>query len=183
MKRKQTREFLAQRPWLRVAALLGLLLGVSHATTSSADSVLLSDSNLVSGSESSVFSFQAPGPGTVSVQITNVAWPQTLNSLSFMAATASQVLSSWSMSGAPPPTSTSQTLYFQVAQAGSYFADVAATAGGPLELGVYSLSLTFTPATSPVPLPEAPWLLITGLLALLAVFHLPQQRSSGLAAL
>ena len=182
MKRIKTRESLRQRRWIRAAALVGLLLGVAHASISSADSVLLSDSNLVSGSESSVFSFQAPGPGTVSVQITNVAWPQTLNSLSFMAATASQVLSSWSMSGAAPTTSTSQTLYFQVAKGGSYFADVAATAGGPLELGVYSLSLTFTPATSPVPLPGAAWLLIAGLATLLAVFHLTRQRPATLRA-
>lgn len=167
---------LRRQLWFRAATLAALLLALIQPMTASADSVLLSDSNLVSGSQSSVFSFEAPGPGTVSVQITNVAWPQTLNSLSFVATTANHVLSSWSMSGAPPPTSTSQTLFFQVASGGSYFADVAASAGGPLDLGVYSLSVTFAPATSPVPLPGAAWLLLAGIMALLALSKFAQQR-------
>jgi hypothetical protein len=55
---------------------------------------------------------------------------------------------------------------FQVG-AGTYFAHVVATAGGDLNLGLYSLMLTFTP--SAVPLPTAAGLLLIGLLVLFAL--------------
>jgi len=123
-----------------------------------ADMVLLSDTTLVSGSGSADFTFNAPGPGTVSVALTNIAWPQTLSNLSFLASTPSTVLSSWS-------TSASQTGSFGVNSSGTYFADVQATAGGPMNLGVYSLELTFSPQT-PVPLPASSWLLLAGILTI-----------------
>ena len=153
---------------LVAAALLGLLTSVN----ASAGGVLLADSTLVSGTSSDIFSFQAPGPGTVTVNLTNLAWPQPLTSLDFMATTPSAVLSSWSDSGATG--SVSQTQYFQVSTAGTYFADITATAGGALDLGVYSFSLTFTPAGSPVPLPASGWLMTSAVLLgmwLLATTH------------
>jgi hypothetical protein len=52
---------------------------------------------------------------------------------------------------------------FQVG-AGTYFAHVMASAGGALDLGLYSLMLTFTP--SAVPLPTTGGLLLIGLLVL-----------------
>jgi hypothetical protein len=57
-----------------------------------------------------------------------------------------------------------------------YFADIVATAGGPLDLGVYSLSIKFVSATTPVPLPSAAWLLLAGLGALLAWWRLEPGR-------
>jgi hypothetical protein len=92
------------------------------------------------------------------VALTNIAWPQTLSNLSFLASTPSTVLSSWS-------TSASQTGSFGVNSSGTYFADVQATAGGPMNLGVYSLELTFSPQT-PVPLPASSWLLLAGILTI-----------------
>jgi hypothetical protein len=55
---------------------------------------------------------------------------------------------------------------FQVG-AGTYFAHVMAIAGGDLNLGLYSLLLTFTP--SAVPLPAAAGLLLMGMLVLFAL--------------
>jgi hypothetical protein len=150
--------FLDMRPrrTTLMVALTGLLLGGAGA--SYADTVLLSDTTMISGTESADFSFTAPGPGTVSVTLTNIAWPQTLSNLNFLASTPSTVLSSWSTSG-------SQTGSFGVSGSGTYFADVQATAQGPMNLGVYSLELTFSPQ-APVPLPASSWLLLAGLLTL-----------------
>src|SRR5215469_4261919 len=104
-------------------ATAGLLLCSMVAVAARADMVLLSDTTLVTGTESSVYSFSAPGPGMVTVQLTSLAWPQALNSLTFMASTPSQVLSWWSDPSSLPATGP-QGLTFQVNSAGNYFADV-----------------------------------------------------------
>jgi len=161
----------------RVGGPAGLALCAVLTTAAQASTVLLADTTLVSGNESSVFSFNAPGPGTVSVELTNLDWPQALSGLSFMATTSSQVLSSWSDSGLSP-----QLSAFQVGAAGTYFANVVATAGGPLDLGAYSFSLTFTPAGSPVPLPSSGALLLVGMAGLVGLLRWRHAWKPGLVA-
>ncbi|MGO9852381.1 MAG: VPLPA-CTERM sorting domain-containing protein [Steroidobacteraceae bacterium] len=152
-----------------------LLFYALLATVAQASTVLIADTTLVSGSDSAVYSFEAPGPGTVSVQLTNLDWPQALSSLSFVATTANHVMSSWS----DPGGSGAYTLSFQVGGSGAYFADVTAVAGGLLDLGVYSFSLDFTPAIGPVPVPASGWLLLAGLLALIGLRRVtPAHRSA-----
>lgn len=162
-------------PVNRVLGLATLILCALLATVAQASTELLADTTLVSGSQSAVFSFNISGPGTVSVQLTNLDWPQALSSLSFMAGTASQVLSSWSGPGS------AQSLSFQVATGGSYFADVMAAAGGPLDLGAYSLSIAFTPA-APVPLPPSGALLLVGALGIFGVLAWAHAGRGALAA-
>jgi hypothetical protein len=167
----------ARRPSLaKLAGWAALLAWSVVASLAHADSVLVSDTSLVSGSQSTVFAFQAPGAGTVTAEVTNVDWPQLLSSLSFVATSANQTMTSWS----DPATQTSATLSFQVMGSGNYFADITASAGGPLDLGVYSLMITFTPAASPVPLPAAGWLLLSGALALVAWLRLRRPAGSWL---
>jgi len=157
---------------IRLRWALWLLLSLVVAPVTHAESVLLNDTTLVSGSQSGVFSFQAPGPGTLSVTLTDIDWPQTLNSLSFMASTGNQVLASWSDTASQ----SAVTLSFQVT-GGRYFADVLATAGGALDLGVYSLCIKFTP-TAPVPLPESGVLLLVGLGAVVAIRRLAHGKQA-----
>jgi hypothetical protein len=140
--------------------ILAMLVGTLHSICAYADNQVLADTTLVSGSASNVFTFQASGPGVATVELTNIAWPQTLSSLSFLAASPSEVLSSWS--DPPVAGTTTQTLSFLVPSGGTYFADVTATAGGALDLGVYSLSISFTP--NAVPLPASGRLLLGALL-------------------
>lgn len=147
--------------WLLLCALAAAQV---HAST------LLTDTTLVTGSQSSVFSFDAPGPGTVTVELSDINWPQPLSSLSFLASSGNNVLSSWSTAG-------SATQYFQLAAGGSFFADVTATAGGSLDVGVYSLTLIFTPA-APVPLPSAAALLLAACLTLLALGYVARRRAA-----
>jgi hypothetical protein len=138
-------------------ALTGLAVG-PHAW---ADSVLLSQSTMVVGTESTTDSFVAPTAGTVTVSLSSFGWAAPLSALSFSASSATQVLASWSGTGV-----TSDTATFNVA-AGSYFANIMATASGAMDMGLYSLRMTFSPnSTPPVPLPSSGWLLLTGMFVL-----------------
>jgi hypothetical protein len=146
-----------------LAAVLAVLMVVVHSPAAHADALLLASTNLVTGSSAATFSFNAPGSGTVTAQISSMPWPVPLSALSFSATTATNTLSSWSTTGAM---AAPQIESFQVG-AGTYFAHVMATAGGSLDLGLYSLMLTFSP--SAVPLPAAGGMLLIGLLVLFAL--------------
>jgi len=146
---------------LGLAGTLALLL----APQAWADTMLLATTNLVTGSTADTFSFEAPAPGTVTVQLSNLAWPVPLSALSFSATTATSVLDSWS---APGAAGSGDVESFQVGS-GTYFAHVMATAGGSLDLGLYSLMLTFTP--SAVPLSASSWMLLTGLVVLFGLIR------------
>ena len=138
-------------------------LWLGSAPAAQADTLLLASTNMVSGTSGATFQFNAPGNGTVTAEISSVPWPVPLSALSFSATTATDTLASWSSSG---PMSSPQFETFQVGS-GNYFAHVMATAGGELNLGLYSLLLTFTP--SAVPLPAAAGLMLMGLLIVFAL--------------
>jgi hypothetical protein len=125
-----------------------------------AESILLAQTTLVNGSESSVDSFTAPVAGTVTVSLKSLKWPTALSTLSFSATSATQVLASWSGSGLSSDVAT-----FDVG-AGTYFAHIMATAAGAMGLGLYSLLISFNPSTPTVPLPSSEWMLLTGMFVL-----------------
>lgn len=130
------------------------------AAPASADTILATETNLVSGTQSMVQAFTVPTAGTVTVTLTNIAWPQALTALNFVASTSSQVLTSWDALASGSET-------FSVSGAGTYYAHVTGTAGGPLALGLYSMTLSFVSAVAPVPLPAGSGLLLGGLVMLL----------------
>lgn len=153
---------------LRLMARFGLLavlatLSVGRSPVAHAETMLLASTNMVSGNSSATYSFDAPSAGTVTALISSMPWPVPLSALSFTATTATDTLSSWSTTG---PMSAPQVETFQVG-AGTYFAHVMATAGGSLNVGLYSLMLNFTP--SAVPLPAAWVMLLIGLLVFFAL--------------
>lgn len=148
---------------LGLTAVSTLVAGFSAAPAVHADQILVAQTSLISGTVSTVDGFTAPAAGTITIQLANIPWPSALSSLSFFASSASQVLASGSV---PPPSGAlSGTLLdtFQVSGPGTYFAHVTGTASpsGPLDLGLYSMQVSFAPA---VPLPAAAWLLGGGLL-------------------
>lgn len=148
------------RKFLRLGLLAPLTLAGLAATPQAwADSILLAQTTLVSGTESTVDSFTTTGAGTVSVTLQNLNWPTQLTALSFSATSASQVLASWSAAGT---SITGMSTTFDVG-AGTYFAHIMATAGGALNLGLYSMMMTFSPT---VPLPASGWMLLTGIFVL-----------------
>jgi hypothetical protein len=123
-----------------------------------------------------VFSFTAPSSGTVTAQLTNLDWPTTLSNLSFMASSGNQVLAS--LTDPALPGTNTQTVSFQVSQPGTYFANVNATSGGPLDIGVYSFSLNFTNGAPPVPLPASGWCLAAAIIVLVGMLR--SRRGRGL---
>jgi hypothetical protein len=165
------------RPLAKLALLAPLALsGVAIAPHAWADSILLAQTTLVAGSESTVDSFTAPTAGTVTVDLQTLDWPTPLSALSFAATSASSVLASWNGTGL-----TSDVATFTVAP-GTYYAHIMATANSSgLDLGLYSVMLTFTPT---VPLPASGWLLLTGLFVLAGVARAvrPHELMTGTAA-
>ncbi|MBS0379243.1 MAG: hypothetical protein JSS29_12205 [Proteobacteria bacterium] len=150
------------------------VLASAHLGVARADTVLVSSTTMISGSQSDVFSFTAPGPGTITAQITNLSWPQPLDSLSVIATSGKEVMGQWSVP-------VSQTGSFQIGSSGTYYADVLASAGGALHLGVYSLEITFTPQGAPVPLP-AGVLLLAGGFSIVVLLHFALTRRRPRAA-
>ena len=166
-----------QMPGLRPVAHIGMLLvllslGMLGTPVARADTLLMASTNLVTGSSTATYSFTAPTAGTVTARIASVPWPDALSALSFSATSASSTLSSWS---AASPSMAPQVETFQVG-AGTYFAHVMATAGGSLDLGLYSLMLTFSP--SAVPLPAAAWMLLIGIFVFVGLRHTLGDRAS-----
>jgi hypothetical protein len=162
MKGTTMKTMTTKSPSLKAALAAPLaLMALAAAPHARADSILLAQTTLVSGSVSTVDSFTTSTAGQVTVSLQSLNWPASLNALSFSATSSSQVLASWNGTGL-----TSDSATFDVA-AGTYFTHVIATAGGALDLGLYSMMLTFTPNTSPtVPLPASGWMLLTGLFVL-----------------
>ena len=135
------------------------LTGLAVAPHAWADNVMPPpQTTLVSNTETTTDTFSVSQAGTVTVSLSGLNWASTLSSLSFTASSATQVLASWYGTGV-----TSDTATFNV-EPGSYFTNIMATAvPGGLDLGLYSLRMTFTPA---VPLPSSGWLLLTGMFVL-----------------
>jgi hypothetical protein len=146
------------------AVALGLLLGSAAIPRPAAagnitSEALLQQSTLVVNQQSNVYAFTAPGPGTLTVFLDDIAWPTQLESLTASIDAPGVVLGSMSTGGYLP---------VQVANAGTYYADVTGLAGGPLDIGVYSLQVDWYAENTPVPLPEALGLLLGGLVMLCA---------------
>lgn len=158
-----------------LALALVLAACMAQSPRAHADQMLLATTDLVSGTSNATFSFNAPTSGTVTARVTSIPWPTPLSALSFSATTATDTLASWNMGGPTNVTamglgatdsSSDGVETFQVG-AGTYFAHIAATAGGALNLGLYSVLLTFSP--SAVPLPAAGGMLLIGLLVFLGL--------------
>jgi hypothetical protein len=154
----------ATRP-LRLALVAPLAaVALSVAPHAWADSILVQQSTMVNGSESTTDSFTTGSAGTVTVTLTDTGWNAPLSALSFSANSATGVLASFNAVGL-----TSDTAQFVVNGAGTYFASIMATAGGAMDLGLYSLKMTFSPNMPSVPLPSTGWLFLTGLFALVGI--------------
>jgi hypothetical protein len=129
---------------------------MAHVPQARADMMLLADTTMVTGTQSAVFSFTAPTSGTVTATLQNLDWQKPLSSLTFSATSGPNVLSSWDATGSRVET-------FQVT-AGNYFAHILATTADAMDVGLYSLNLSFSP--SAVPLPASGLLLVTGIFGL-----------------
>ena len=139
---------------------LACLAAAPHAR---ADDILLAQTSIVSGTESTLETFSVPKSGSVTINLESLSWPTqtSMSALSFAVTSSSQVLASWNGNGL-----TGESATFDVG-AGTYYAHITGTAtSAGLGLGLYSVLMTFTPA---VPLPASGWMLLTGLFVLVGL--------------
>jgi len=151
-----------------IALLCALGLAVGAPATVTAET-LLAVSAQVAGANSEVYNFDAPAAGTLNVQLTDLGWPSRLSSLSSTIYSSTTGLGSLSAAG---------DLSIQLTGPLDLSAFVSAQAQGALDMGLYSLDVTFTPTASPVPLPSA-GLLLTGGMGLLATLGWRWRRREG----
>lgn len=124
------------------------------------DTSLLQQTTLVSSQQTNLYSFDAPGAGTLTVSLKDWQFPVQLQQLTASILSRDQVLGSLD-----PATSSNWQFQVQVQGSGVFDAFVAAQAGNfaGLQFGAYSMSIDFTPAGSPVPLPPSLDLLLGGM--------------------
>jgi hypothetical protein len=148
------------------ACVFGLLAACGSA---GASEVLYDNSGFLTGQQSFSQSFQISGPGTLTVSLANVAWPEQLASLDMLLSTTNGLLG---------PEMGAGTETFDIKAGGTLFADWFGTAQGPLDAGVFSMNIQFQPSgVTPVPLPYSLGLLGSALLLL--VWH--RRRPEALA--
>jgi hypothetical protein len=151
---------------LKAGALAPLALAcLAAAPNARADSVLLAQTNIVSGTESTLETFSVPNNGSVTISLQSLSWPSptSMSALSFAVTSSDKVLASWNGSGF-----TGDTATFDVG-AGTYYAHITGTAPNVgLGLGLYSVLMTFAPA---VPLPASGWMLLTGMFVLVGLLR------------
>lgn len=113
----------------------------------------LARTEMITGTDSIVLPFVVSGgmpAGSVTVTLSDLAWPGLMSSLSFAATTSTSLLSQLTAPG---------SVTFGIDGPGTYFATVYGVADPNFGSGLYSLNLKY----SPVPLPAAAWLLLSGL--------------------
>ena len=142
----------------KFVAAVGLLALWSMGSHRADAEVLYDGVGFLQGTQSFTDSFSVSSPGTLTVTLGNVGWPQPLSSLSLLVSSAS---------GAVGPEMSAGTSTFNVSS-GNVFAQWFGTAQGSLDAGVYSLEIQFQPnAGSTVPLPTSIALLLSGIALLL----------------
>ncbi len=129
--------------------------GSLAAGSANASEVLYDGIAFIEGQQSGMESFNVSGPGTLTVDLSNIAWPVSLGSLNAVISSANGLLG---------PEMSEGTQSFQVTRGEQIFAQWFGTAQGPLDVGVYGLKIEFQPSgVLPVPLPTSIALLASGL--------------------
>lgn len=140
--------------WNKLIMGLCGLAALGAVAPAGAAEVVYAGVGFIRGQQSGTESFNISGPGTLTVQLENVPWPEQLASLNLVVSSASGIQGTEMGPG---------TENFQLT-AGTYYAQWFATAQGPLNVGVYSVAMEFLPSgVNPVPLPTSIALLASGL--------------------
>ena len=134
-------------------ALAGMIAWALPFSSASADTVLYDSSGFIQGQQSFVQSFDITTAGTLTVSLSDIPWLDTISNLNFFLTTASGTVGTSMGAGSESVTVGPGMVYAH------WFGDAAGTYG----VGVYGIKLMFQPNGTPVPLPGALILLLSGL--------------------
>jgi hypothetical protein len=144
---------------LITVALVGMAAWALSFSPALADSVLYDSSGFIQGQQSFVQSFDIKTAGTLTVSLSDIPWLDTISNLNFFVTTASGTL------GTPMGAGTES----MNVGPGMLYAHWYGDANGVFGVGAFGIKLTFQPNdATPVPLPGALVLLLSGLGALFA---------------
>jgi hypothetical protein len=159
---------------MRMSAILRAIvcvagLAAASIQTAGASEVLYDGVGFFTGQQSFEDSFAVSGPGTLTVTLTDFAWPVALSSLDLVMSSSQGVLG---------PEMGAGTSTFKITAGGNIFAQWfgTANASSALDTGLYGVNIQFSPV-APVPLPTSIALLLSGL----ALFAW-QRRERGMAS-
>jgi hypothetical protein len=129
---------------------LSWILALSCVSGVGRAEMLLSQTTLVIGSQTTATTFTASGPGTVTLQLSDLSWPERLAGLSCAIVTSTTVIARTALDVG---TSSLRSMSFDVSGPGTFTAIVsgAAAVSNPLQLGAYSLQIDITPSAVPLP--------------------------------
>ncbi len=143
-----------------VHALLAMLaLGAVASEVAHADVVgvpnyspgtLYDSTTLATGPSMNVATLNVSAPGTLTVKLQDLGWPDKLSALSFALTSATGIIGAQTGEG---------TFTYQLDHAGTLFASIFAVGGGDMKTGLYNVNINL----APVPLPAAIWLLGSGI--------------------
>jgi hypothetical protein len=134
----------AETPWFSGVPLESLAGGVSNSVNAT---------QLVWGTSLTVNALASTGRGQLSVRLTDIGWPEALQSMSVL---VTDLNGMWhKIDGG----AAANGLLFNVNGPANLFVAVFAQSQSKYEPGLYNLQASF----SPVPLPAAAWLLLSGI--------------------
>lgn len=132
--------------------ILGMLSFVLSGGAAHADMLLVNKNVMVTAPSVPIAeTLTLTSAGTLTMTVTDLAWPQALAALSFAITDSTHALLTADAAG---------SLIYQVTSPMTLFANVFATPNAASNAGLYHLSVSFAPV---VPLPAAVWLLFSGL--------------------